>query len=132
VRRPYRKTGQWMARAGCAEPGPPRDVALHQARKAAKRARYAGEVVTPAIGRKAAWFTAQVKKLQSVLGEHQDTVIARQAERELGIEAYEAGENAYTYGLLREREAHAAEKLQAQARKTWKKASRPRYRNWMG
>ncbi len=131
VRRPYRKTGQWMDRARRAEPGPPRDVALHQARKAAKRARYAGEVVTPAIGRKAARFTAQVKQLQSVLGDHQDTVIARQAERELGIEAHLAGENAFTYGLLYEREAHAAEGLRAQGRKTWKKASRPRYRNWM-
>ncbi len=131
VRRPYRKAGQWMARARRAEPGPPRDVALHQARKAAKRARYAGEAVTPALGRKAARFTEQVKQLQSVLGDHQDTVIARQAERELGIQAHLAGENAFTYGLLYEREAHAAEALRARARKTWKKASRPRYRNWM-
>jgi CHAD domain-containing protein len=132
VRRPYRKTGQWMARARRAESGPPRDMALHQARKAAKRARYAGEVATPAIGRPAARFTAQVKKLQSVLGAHQDSVIARQAERQLGMEAHLAGENAFTYGLLYEREAHAAERLRAQARQVWKRASRPRYRNWMG
>ena len=132
VRRPYRKTGQWMARARRAEPGPPRDVALHQARKAAKRARYAGEVAAPAFGRKAARFTAQVKSLQSVLGAHQDAVIARQAERELGIEAHLAGENAFTYGLLYERENCDAQKLRARARQAWKKASRPRYRNWMG
>jgi CHAD domain-containing protein len=131
VRRPYRKAGQWMDLAGRAEPGPPRDVALHQARKAAKRARYAGEAVTPALGRKAARFTRQIKNLQSVLGDHQDTVIARQAERELAIEAYEAGENAFTFGLLYEREARAAEKLRAQARQVWKKASRPRYRSWL-
>ena len=130
VRRPYRQTGQWMAGARRAEPGPPRDVALHQARKAAKRARYAGEVATPAIGKKAARFTAQMKKLQTVLGDHQDTVIARQAERELGIEAHLAGENAFTYGLLYEREAHAAEALRARARQAWKQASRSRYRNW--
>jgi len=66
-----------------------------------------------------------------VLGDHQDTVIARQAERELGIEAHLAGENAFTYGLLYEREACTAEGLRAQARQAWKKASRPRYRNWM-
>jgi len=132
VRRPYRQAGQWMARARRAEPGPPRDVALHEARKAAKRARYAGEVAAPAIGRQAARFTAQVKKLQSVLGAHQDAVIARQAERELGIEAHLAGENAFTYGLLYERENCDAQKLRARARKAWKKASRPRYRNWLG
>jgi CHAD domain-containing protein len=131
VRRPYRKTGQWMDRARRAEPGPPRDVALHQARKAAKRARYAGEVVTPAIGRKAAQFTRQVKNLQSVLGDHQDSVIARQAERQLGMEAHLAGENAFTYGLLHERENHRAEVLRARARKVWKQASRPRYRKWL-
>jgi len=132
VRRPYRQAGQWMERARRAEPGPPRDVALHEARKAAKRARYAGEVAAPAIGRQAARFTAQVKKLQSVLGAHQDAVIARQAERELGIEAHLAGENAFTYGLLYERENCDAQKLRAQARKVWEKASRPRYRNWLG
>jgi CHAD domain-containing protein len=131
VRRPYRKAGQWMDRAWHAEPGPPRDVALHQARKAAKRARYAGEAVTPALGRKAERFTRQIKNVQSVLGDHQDTVIARQAERQLGIEAYEAGENPFTFGLLYERESSAARELRAQARQAWKKASRPRYRNWL-
>jgi CHAD domain-containing protein len=131
VRRPYRKAGRWMDRARRAEPGTPRDVALHQARKAAKRARYAGEAVSPALGRKAARFTKQVKRVQTVLGDHQDTVIARQAERQLGIEAHLAGENAFTWGLLYEREADAAERLRAQARTAWKKASRPRYRNWM-
>ena len=46
----------------------------------------------------------EMKRLQSVHGAHQDTVIARQAERQLGIEAHLAGENAFTYGLLYERE----------------------------
>jgi hypothetical protein len=41
-----------------------------------------------------------MKRVQSVLGDHQDAVIARQAERELGISAHLAGENAFSYGLL--------------------------------
>ena len=57
-----------------------------------------------------------MKKVQSVLGDHQDTVIARQAARDLGIGAHLAGENAFTYGLLYEREAHRAERRQADAR----------------
>ena len=48
-----------------------------------------------------------MKKVQSVLGDHQDTVLARQAARELGIGAHLAGENAFTYGLLYERDARA-------------------------
>ena len=51
--------------------------------------------------------------------------------RDLGIGAHLAGENAFTYGLLYEREAHRAERLQAAAGKTWQRASRSRYRKWM-
>jgi CHAD domain-containing protein len=132
VHRGYRQVGRRMRRARGAAAGEPRDAALHQARKAAKRARYAGEAVTPAIGRRAARFTRQMKNLQSVLGEHQDTVMARQVERELGMSAHLAGENAFSYGLLYERDACDAERLQAQARQAWKQASRSRYRRWMG
>jgi CHAD domain-containing protein len=131
VRRAYRATARRMDRARRAEPGPARDTALHQARKAAKRARYAGELAQPAAGRKAGRFTGQVKAVQSLLGDHHDTVIARQQERGLGIEAHLSGENAFTYGLLYERESEAADKLRAQAFKAWKEVSRHRYRRWM-
>ena len=66
-----------------------------------------------------------MKKVQSVLGEHQDAVIARQAARDLGIGAHLAGENAFTYGLLYEREATRPPAFSAGARKIWKRASRP-------
>jgi CHAD domain-containing protein len=120
-----------MERARQAPPGPARDTALHQARKAAKRARYAGELAQPAVGRQARRFTRQVKAVQTLLGDHHDAVIARQQERGLGMEAHLSGENAFTYGLLFERESEAAEELRARAFKAWKKASRPRYRRWM-
>ena len=132
VRRPYRQTARRMRQARRAAAGPARDAALHEARKAAKRARYAGEAVTPALGQEAGRFTRQLKKLQSVLGDHQDTVIARQVERELGMSAHLAGENAFSYGLLYERDACDAGQLQAQARRTWQEARRARYRRWLG
>ena len=72
-----------------------------------------------------------MKKVQSVLGDHQDAVIARQVERELGISAHLAGENAFSYGLLYGRDTCNGERLQAQAWPTWKRAARPRYRRWM-
>ena len=131
VWRAYRQTARRMRRARRAAAGPPRDAALHQARKAAKRARYAGEAVAPAIGKKARRFTTRIKRLQSVLGDHQDTVIARRVDRELGMSAHLAGENAYTYGLLFGCDACDAERLQARAYQAWKQASRPRYRRWM-
>jgi CHAD domain-containing protein len=43
VRRSYRCTADRMRQARRAPAGTPADVALHEARKAAKRARYAGE-----------------------------------------------------------------------------------------
>src|SRR6266516_475391 len=131
ARRPYRQVRRRMRRARRASPGQPRDAALHEARKAAKRARYASEAMAPALGKNARRFARQMKKVQSVLGDHQDAVIARQVERELGIGAHLAGENAFSYGLLYGRDACDGERLQAQAWRTWKRASRPRYRSWM-
>jgi CHAD domain-containing protein len=127
----YRQASKRMRRARHEPAGPGRDVALHEARKSARRARYAAEAASPAVGRKARTFGKQMKKVQSVIGDHQDTVIARQAARDLGIGAHLAGENAFTYGLLYEHERHRAAKLQAATRTTWKKASRPRHLTWL-
>ncbi len=131
ARRPYRQVRRRMRRARRASPGQPTDAALHEGRKAAKRARYASEAMAPAIGKKASRFARQMKKVQSVLGDHQDAAIARQVERELGIGAHLAGENAFSYGLLHGRDTCNGERLQAQAWRTWKRASRPRHQRWM-
>jgi CHAD domain-containing protein len=119
-----------MRQARRAPAGTATDAALHEARKAAKRTRYAGEAVTPALGPEAGTLTRQMKKVQSVLGDHQDTVMGRQTARELGISAHLAGENAFSYGLLYEQDSCDARHLRAQGRRTWKKASRPQYRHW--
>jgi CHAD domain-containing protein len=131
VHKAYRQAKRRLRRARQVPHGQARDVALHEARKSARRARYAAEVARPASGKPARTFARQMKKVQSVVGDHQDTVIARQAARDLGIGAHLAGENAFTYGLLYEREHDQAERLQVRVRTVWKKASRPRYRTWM-
>jgi hypothetical protein len=61
----------------------------------------------------------------------QDTVLARQAARDLGIGAHLSGDNAFTYGLLYDREQRRSERLQAEADQVWKRASRRRDRRWM-
>lgn len=107
-----RKARKRLSRAVAGRPDP---VALHRARKAAKRARYAAEAAAPVLGERAA--AAQVRKhkrVQKILGEHQDTVGAREVIRRIaGIAGTTAGENGFTYGLLYERErciADAAER----------------------
>ena len=52
-------------------PGPS-DAALHAARIEAKRVRYAAEALSPAFGKRAAASPLRRRKLQDVLGEHQD------------------------------------------------------------
>ncbi|MEE2034995.1 CYTH and CHAD domain-containing protein [Rhodococcus chondri] len=77
------------------------EEALHRARKAAKRARYAAELAEPVLGKKAKKKVARYKKMQEVLGEHQDSVVASGILRRLGARAGTTpGENGFTFGLL--------------------------------
>lgn len=93
------------------------DEALHRARKASKRARYAAELVAPVVDKKASKANIKhFKTIQEVLGEHQDAVIAAEILRTLGARAgTTAGENGFTFGLLFERERRAAEMARDEA-----------------
>jgi len=131
VRPAYKKTSRRMIRAMREPKGERGDVALHQARKAAKQARYAGEAVESACGNAASRFARRMKKLQSVLGEHQDAVIARRVARELGMSAHLAGENAFTYGVLYDRDDQETGRLRRRAGRSWRTASRPGLLRWL-
>ena len=131
VRHAYRAARRRMRRAFAMPPGADRDSALHRARKAAKRARYAAEATAGVAGPEARRFAKRMQQVQSVLGDHQDTVIARELERRLGVEAHLAGENAFSYGLLYERDVCDARAIQDRAAAIWHKASRPKYRRWL-
>ncbi|WP_067461919.1 CYTH and CHAD domain-containing protein [Actinomadura macra] len=89
-----------------------RDTAMHEARKAAKRARYAAEIAEPVLGRAAKRQVARAKRLQEVLGDHQDGVVSRAVLLEIAARAHGYGEETFTYGLLHEREASAARDLE--------------------
>ena len=131
VARTYRQTNRRMRRAEQAGAGEATNIALHSARRAAKRARYAAEVVSPAYGHPGGRFAKRMKKVQTSLGAHQDAVIARNAIREIGVRAHLEGENAFTFGLLYEHNTCAARDAERRAWKDWKRASRPRYRKWL-
>ncbi|MEV0115950.1 CYTH and CHAD domain-containing protein [Streptomyces sp. NPDC050844] len=109
-------------------PGEERDLAMHEARKAAKRARYAGEAATPALGKPAKRFARRAKDVQSVLGDHQDSVVAREALRNLAIQAHAAGETAFTWGLLYGQEEATAAERERELPEVWARASRPKLR----
>jgi CHAD domain-containing protein len=81
---------------------------LHRARKAAKRARYAAELRKP-LDKPAKRTIKQFKYIQTVLGDHQDAVVATDALRRMAVTAGTTpGENGFTYGLLYAREQQVA------------------------
>jgi CHAD domain-containing protein len=86
--------------AGDLPPGPERDVALHEARKADKRLRYVAGVAADLVGGPAKRLRRQAKKLQDLLGEYQDAVVARPMLLRLSAAAQANGHNGFTYGLL--------------------------------
>lgn len=109
-------------------PGPDRDAALHDARKAAKRARYAAEAARPALGRPARRAVKRLKAVQGVLGDHQDSVVAREALRALAVQAHAAGESSFTWGLLYGQEEATAAARERELPGVWARASRAEIR----
>ncbi|SOB85439.1 CHAD domain-containing protein [Streptomyces sp. 1331.2] len=97
-----------------------RDRALHEARKAAKRARYAGETAAPAVGARAERYAERMKAVQEVLGEHQDAVVAAAT---LAAHASASGE-AFGYGVLYGRQLAAAEAARERLPGVWKRAGK--------
>jgi CHAD domain-containing protein len=88
-----------------------RDGSLHDVRKAAKRTRYAAE----SVGR--AKLARRMKKLQKRLGVHQDSVVAREELRDLGVQSHLDGDNGFTYGLLYGRALGRAERIEESLRR---------------
>lgn len=83
---------------------------LHQVRKAAKRLRYAAESAEPVLVEPATRLAGRAEAVQELLGEHQDTVVARSVLLEVAAHAQAAGEDTFTFGRL-----HALDEARATA-----------------
>jgi CHAD domain-containing protein len=93
--------------------------ALHRARKAAKRARYAGESLVSEFGGKARKQVKRNKRLQTQLGEHQDSLVSSELLLRLAsIAGTTAGENGFTFGVLYEMEQDGAARIRAKLRRS--------------
>lgn len=93
------------------------DEPLHEARKAAKRLRYSAEVAEPALGKHAKALRKRAKDVQTLLGDHQDSVVARPVLLELG----RGDENGFTFGLLYGKEVELAHTTEAALPALWHK-----------
>jgi CHAD domain-containing protein len=94
------------------------DPMLHRARKAAKRARYAAELCKSlGHGTRFKRTIKHYKRIQSLLGDHQDAVVASATLREIGVAAgTTVGENGFTFGLMYAREQQIARQCRRDAR----------------
>jgi CHAD domain-containing protein len=108
-------------------PETPTDPELHRIRILAKRARYAAEAVAPVAGSAADQFARAAAKLQTVLGEHQDSVTAQAWLRSARI----SGRRAFVAGELIAMEHIAAEDARSKWPKVWKAMDRKSLRSWM-
>ncbi|KIA71605.1 adenylate cyclase [Arthrobacter sp. MWB30] len=84
--------------------GQSRDEALHRVRKSAKKLRFAAAAAGSVHGKPAAKLGKAAHKVQSVLGTHQDSVLARRELLDLGS-APGTASAAFTYGVLHARES---------------------------
>lgn len=111
-------------------PADDHDRSVHEARKAAKRMRYALEPAEQVWGADAIALRERVKELTAVLGLRQDTVVARDFLARVSAAAEEAGEPLSSYAWLAEAERSEAARLDDVFTEVWARASDPTLRRW--
>jgi CHAD domain-containing protein len=100
LRHDWRRTRNAVRRMEQAEDPSERQRELHEVRKAAKRLRYAAESAEPVLGDDAAQLASRAEQVQELLGEHQDSVLARELLRQLAVQVQLEGGNAFDFGRL--------------------------------
>ena len=101
----------------------------HEVRKAVKRLRYALELVEPAWGKDAQRARRAARELSDVLGEGQDSVVARGWLEALAAEAARTGVTSYSFGRLHALEEQREREALAEAEPLWRDLGRA-LRKW--
>jgi CHAD domain-containing protein len=101
---------------------PPSDRELHAIRFAAKRVRYLGEALAPVAGSSVRDLAHSAERLQTVLGDQHDAVVACERLRTLASD----GERAFVAGELAAGANAAALEARGDWRKAWRAAKRCR------
>lgn len=107
----------------------PSDEALHEVRIKAKRARYAAELVAPALGKPVAKFIERAKEFQDVLGDYQDAVVARERIRALSGRRRGAA-SAFAAGRLLERQVARCAEILRMFPKRWRRLEQKGMKAW--
>jgi CHAD domain-containing protein len=108
-----------------------RDAAVHAARKAYKRSRYAIDVLIPLAGRPARRLAAHIGEIQDALGAHQDAVVAAALLNQLSEEAQADGESSAPYGLLYKHQRAIAAHQRRAAAKLYRSSEHSKLCRWL-
>lgn len=122
--KPWRQLERGVREAGTDPP----DEVLHDLRIRAKKCRYAAEAAAEIVGGPARRMARAIADLQTVLGDHQDAVIA---EAWLRREAEAGLVDPLVAGALIMLARQEAEACRRQWRPVWKRAKDKRLRSWM-
>lgn len=101
-----------------------RNVAFHDVRKAAKRVRYIAEAASLAKAKSADRVEEAAHTVQKILGQHQDSVVAREQLLQLGTNSgrgtESAADSSFTFGRLHALEERRADEAEKEFFKAWK------------
>lgn len=120
-----------LERAAGTPAGPGRDAALHDVRKAAKRLRYAAEAAAGVLGPHAVRLAEASEAVQEALGEHHDSVVARDLLRDLVAPAEEEPDGSAVFDRLHEREAACASAAERAFLEAWAELPRKHRARWL-
>jgi CHAD domain-containing protein len=130
VARSFAEVRRIVEEADTKPAGAEREELLHDARKAAKRARYAGESVSAIFGADAVAFAKAMEDVQEALGEHQDSVLARERLRD-AAQHTSSTDAAFLYGRLHALEEAKGRESQQHFDAAWKTARRKSLHRWL-
>ncbi|WP_327089314.1 CYTH and CHAD domain-containing protein [Nonomuraea sp. NBC_01738] len=109
----WRRVTRAYDAAQAIDDGERREIAMHDVRKAAKRARYTAE----ALGMHP--LATHAEAVQEALGLYRDGVVAQETLAKEAEAARQAGEDTFTYGVLIGLEKSAAERAHAEFPRVW-------------
>jgi CHAD domain-containing protein len=110
--------------------GDQREELLHDARKTAKRARYAAESVSQVFGADAIAFAKAMESVQEALGEYQDSAFTRERLRHLARQTSSL-DAAFLYGRLHALEELGAGRSERSFDAAWKAAAGTSVHRWL-
>jgi CHAD domain-containing protein len=133
LRRDWRRVRRRARAADGSGSGPEREAALHDVRKSAKRARYAAEALSPALGDRAARMAVLAERVQDTLGSHRDTLLTRDLLHRMATAPQEPAdrEHLFALGRLHAGEEASGEESLAAYDEARAELERKKHRRWL-